>query len=468
MTRRNIIVAAQATTLLAVIPVMMWGNLAGPPAGYSGANGEQNCAECHTSNNGGGSVTIAFPNGLFYTPGTSQNWTLTIADEAGMSWGFQLTTRQAGTTTQEGSYQPGNDDYTQVLCANGYDPTATSPAIKQAFITVPGGTPCMTGYSYQWIEQTWDPSNPIGNPQNGARVGYPSPQSFTFGWNPPSTNVGNIDVWVAAVAGNGTDATSGGNVYINHYVLSVPTSTQPAIAAGGVVNGASYQPTIGPNTWVTIQGTNLANTTATASWNKNEPLATTLDGVSVTIGGTPTYVDYISPTQVNVLTPPTLVAGSNLNVQLVNNTVDSYPGTVTAQAEAPAMFEWKSKYAVATFTDFSYVGPTGLFPNITTTPAKAGDTIILWATGLGTTNPPLPDGNLTPSLGGPYKTIHTPQVSIGGIGAQLVGAALAPGYAGLYQVAFVVPNGLSNGDQPIVITSDSLSSPSGVYLTIGN
>jgi uncharacterized protein (TIGR03437 family) len=190
--------------------------------------------------------------------------------------------------------------------------------------------------------------------------------------------------------------------------------------------------------------------------------------VSVTIGGTPTYVDYISPTQVNVLTPPTLVAGSNLNVQLVNNTVDSYPGTVTAQAEAPAMFEWKSKYAVATLTDFSYVGPAGLFPNVTTTPAKAGDTIILWVTGLGTTNPPLPDGNLTPTLGGPYKTIHTPQVSIGGIGAQLVGAALAPGYAGLYQVAFVVPNGLSNGDQPIVITSDSLSSPSGVYLTIGN
>jgi uncharacterized protein (TIGR03437 family) len=166
-----------------------------------------------------------------------------------------------------------------------------------------------------------------------------------------------------------------------------------------------------------------------------------------------------------------LVPGANLNVQLVNNGMNSYPGTVTSLAEAPALFEWKSKtktYAVATRTDFSYVGPVGLFPNATTTPAKAGDTIILWATGLGTTNPPLPEDGVTPTLGGPFSTIHYPQVTVGGVGAQLIGSALAPGYAGLYQVAFSVPNGLTNGDQPIVVTSDGISSPAGVYLTIGN
>jgi hypothetical protein len=441
MTRRNIIVAAQATTLLAVIPVMMWGNLAGPPAGYSGATGEQNCAECHTSNNGGGSVTISFPNGLFYTPGTNQNWTVTIADEAGMSWGFQLTTRQAGTTTQVGSYQPGNDDYTQVLCANGYDPTATSPAIKQAFITVPGGTPCMTGYSYQWIEQTWNPSDPTGNPQNGARVGYPSPQSFTFGWNAPSTNVGNIDVFVAAVAGNGTDATSGGNVYINHYVLSVPVAGQPAIAAGGVVNGASYKPTIGPNTWVTIQGTNLANTTATASWNKNEPLATMLGGVSVTIGGTPTYVDYISPTQVNVPDAAHFGGGLEPERSVGEQHRRQLPGDGYCAGRGSRDVRVEIEICGGDADGFQLCRPCGIVSERDHDSGEGGDTIILWVTGLGTTNPPLPDGNLTPTLGGPYKTIHTPQVSIGGIGAQLVGAALAPGYAGLYQVAFVVPNG---------------------------
>jgi len=469
MTRKNIIVAAQATTLLAAIPVMMWGNLAGPPAGYSGAMGEGNCAECHTSNNGGGGVSIAFPNGLFYTPGVNQTWVVTIQDLAGMSWGFQLTTRLSGTTTQVGSYQPGGELFTQVQCANTYDPTSTSPKIASSFLTPPSGGPCPSGQMYQWIEQTWNPTNPNGMYELGARVGYNSPESFTFQWVAPTTAMGNIDVNIAAVAGNGTDQTSGGNVYTNHYTLAIPVANQPAIASGGVVNGASYQPAIAPNTWVSIQGTNLANTTATASWNKNVPLATSLADVSVTIGGTPVYIDYVSPTQVNVLTPTTLVAGSNLDVQLVNNSLNSTQGSVTAQAEAPAIFEWKSKYAVATRTDFSYVGPTGLFPNVTTTPAKAGDAIILWMTGLGTTNPPLPEDALTPTLGGPYSVIHTPRVTIGGIGAQLIGAALAPGYAGLYQVAFTVPDGLTNGDQLISVASGSYSSPTaGVYLTIGN
>lgn len=469
MTRKTIIVAAQATTLLAVIPVIMLGNLAGPPAGYSGADGESNCAACHTSNNGGGNVTVAFPNGLFYTPGTTQTWVVTIDDVAGQSWGFQLTTRQSGTTTQVGSYQPGGELFTQVQCANTFDPTSTSPKIVSSFLTAPSGGPCPSGQGYQWIEQTWNPTNPNGDYELGARVGYSSPETFTFQWIPPSTASGSIDVNVAAVAGNGTDETSGGNVYTNHYTLTVAGPNQPAIAQGGVVNGASYQPVIAPNTWVTIQGTNLASTTATAPWQKNVPLTTSLAGVTVTIGETPAYVYYVSPTQVNVLTPPTLVPGANMNVQLVTNLTDSYPGTVTSQAEAPAIFEWKSKYAVATTTDFSYVGPAGLFPNTTTTPAKAGDTIILWMTGLGTTQPPLPDGELTPTFGGPYNVIHAPRVTIGGIGATVIGAALAPGYAGLYQVAFTVPNGLTNGDQLISVASGTYTSPTtGVYLTIDN
>jgi uncharacterized protein (TIGR03437 family) len=60
-------------------------------------------------------------------------------------------------------------------------------------------------------------------------------------------------------------------------------------------------------------------------------------------------------------------------------------------------------------------------------------------------------------------------VTIGGIGATVIGAALAPGYAGLYQVAFTVPNGLTNGDQLISVASGTYTSPTtGVYLTIDN
>jgi len=51
---------------------------------------------------------------------------------------------------------------------------------------------------------------------------------------------------------------------------------------------------------------------------------------------------------------------------------------------------------------------------------------------------------------------------------------LAPGYAGLYQVAIQVPASLANGDWPIVATIGSTalfnvtSSPGGVILTVQN
>ena len=75
-------------------------------------------------------------------------------------------------------------------------------------------------------------------------------------------------------------------------------SGQPTITS--VTNSASSLPQIAPNTWVTITGSSLASTTDT--WNNsivNGALPTHLDGVSVTIGGKPAYINYISPGQIN-------------------------------------------------------------------------------------------------------------------------------------------------------------------------
>ena len=55
---------------------------------------------------------------------------------------------------------------------------------------------------------------------------------------------------------------------------------------------------------MTIKGTNLADKTDTWSHSiVNGQLPTSLDGVSVTMGGKPAYVYYISPDQLNVLAP---------------------------------------------------------------------------------------------------------------------------------------------------------------------
>jgi uncharacterized protein (TIGR03437 family) len=71
-----------------------------------------------------------------------------------------------------------------------------------------------------------------------------------------------------------------------------------------------------------------------------------------------------------------------------------------------------------------------------------------------------------------YSTSTPVTVTINNVPATVYGAALAPGYAGLYQVAIQVPASLANGDWPIVATIGSAalfnvtSSPGNVILTV--
>ena len=71
-----------------------------------------------------------------------------------------------------------------------------------------------------------------------------------------------------------------------------------------------------------------------------------------------------------------------------------------------------------------------------------------------------------------YSTNFPVTVTINGVAATVYGAALAPGFAGLYQVAIQVPTSLGNGDWPIIATAGSAaqlsatSSPSGVLLSV--
>ncbi len=69
----------------------------------------------------------------------------------------------------------------------------------------------------------------------------------------------------------------------------------------------------------------------------NNQLPNQLDGVSVTVGGKSAFVYYISPTQVNILTPPDPMTGS-VQVQLTNNARTSAPYTAQAQSMSPSFF----------------------------------------------------------------------------------------------------------------------------------
>ena len=74
---------------------------------------------------------------------------------------------------------------------------------------------------------------------------------------------------------------------------------------GGVVPAFGETNVIQPGEWVSIYGLNLASETAT--WNNDFP--TSLAGTSVTIGGKPAYLAFVSPSQIRLQAPDDTAVG---------------------------------------------------------------------------------------------------------------------------------------------------------------
>jgi uncharacterized protein (TIGR03437 family) len=174
-------------------------------------------------------------------------------------------------------------------------------------------------------------------------------------------------------------------------------------------------------------------------------------------------VYYVSAGQINFIVPE-VPAGSQ-PVIVTNAIGASAPATVTVDTYGPAFFGWPNNQVVATTQSFAYAAASGTFSGATTTPAQPGETIILWGTGFGPTNPTPPQGEQTPSTA-TYLTSTLPTIEIDNVSATVYGAALAPGFAGLYQVAIQVPASLGNGNWPVVATIGGVSSPTGMVLTV--
>ena len=92
------------------------------------------------------------------------------------------------------------------------------------------------------------------------------------------------------------------------------------------------------------------------------------------------------------------------------------------------------------------------------TPADAGETVVIYCTGLGAVSPAVPDG--APAPPSPLSnTVNPVSVTIGGQNAAVQFGGLTPGFPGLYQVNAVVPSGVSGDAVPLTISVAGQTSP---------
>jgi uncharacterized protein (TIGR03437 family) len=258
----------------------------------------------------------------------------------------------------------------------------------------------------------------------------------------------------------GTDVLENEFYVMAYYAGPASTAWGPRISE--VVNAEGESPTIAPNTWVAIRGVDLGPAGDVRTWLASDfvgtQMPTRLDGVSVTVNGKSAWVEYISPTQVNILTPVDPMSGP-VQVQVTNNGKATPSFTAQAQALSPSFFVFNGGYVAATHANGSLLGPTSLYPGYTT-PAQPGETIVLYANGFGSTPTPIVSGSDMQS--GVLSPM--PVITIGGMTATVNFAGLvAPAE---YQFNVVVPSRISNGDQTIAATYGGLTTQAATLVTI--
>ncbi|HEU0120690.1 MAG TPA: hypothetical protein VFQ91_09210 [Bryobacteraceae bacterium] len=254
---------------------------------------------------------------------------------------------------------------------------------------------------------------------------------------------GSQNVTVTAAGGNLNSPQSvTGGLYSVAVVKTGPYAAAVLPAAGRVATR-----TLAPGMFISLYGATLATDSAAA---QALPLPVTLAGAQVMAGANPLGLQFAGPTQINALLPED---ASGLITLTVKAPGGMHKINILVEAAVPAIF---TQTGTGSGTASALNAITGV---VVTTQAKvrAGDVVSLFLTGLGATE--TKDGLQWAKL--------TPKVFAGGLEAKVTYAGRAPGYAGLDQINFVVPDGVASGDTtPLRVESNGRVSNSVVLPTL--
>lgn len=261
----------------------------------------------------------------------------------------------------------------------------------------------------------------------------------------------------------------------------------PQISSNGVMNAASYNLTpksLAPGAIAVIFGSNLTDGTSClppcgpSVDPSTGQLSTTMSGAQVKLkvssspAAIPAPIFYATPNQLGIQIPAELVnsASSPPWTASVDVTVAGKTGSalVSLWPNAPGIFttdqSGRGQGAVLINSTGELAAPLGSVPGLASRPAKGGEIITVYCTGLGdVTNPP---GTGRRASSSPLSvTVAPTKATFGdiysGIDAQVLFSGLAPGFVGLYQVNIQVPANAPSGDRITLMLSSggALSNP---------
>ena len=251
--------------------------------------------------------------------------------------------------------------------------------------------------------------------------------------------------------------------------VATPAGLPPVLSENSIINAASFTlpGEIGgapaPGSMVSIYGSEFASKLTVAA---GSPLPTTLDGVTVEFDGIAAPLFFISAGQINAQLPFE-VAGATSSVRVFSINGVSEARTLAVATLSPAIYTLNqsgSGQGIVVFADTATIaGPLGVTAD--SQPARTGDALTIFANGLGAVDPPIASGQNSCDPVGVCaadfsnlvlrRAAARPSLVIGGVvvpDENVLFAGLAPQFVGLYQINFVLPDGIVIGDaRPIVI-----------------
>lgn len=261
---------------------------------------------------------------------------------------------------------------------------------------------------------------------------------------------------------------------------------EPHLACSGVTlaTGTPVIRKLAPRSIGTAFGSDFSSQTVLAAETDGAGFVTSdLGGSCIEIADQRAAEFAVLPTQINFMVPPDTPLGwQRMRVVRDCNTaneVRSEPQLVLIEPVAPAFFNFINNadgvnpIAAIDNATGSLIGPSGLFgaaleteQGVVTTPAQPGQIVVVFPTGMGPTSPALANGQIP---GGAFNATGDVRLTLGGVevpSADVFYAGAAPCCAGLDQITFRVPEGLSAGNHPLVVTVDGAASPEGPFIAV--
>jgi uncharacterized protein (TIGR03437 family) len=215
--------------------------------------------------------------------------------------------------------------------------------------------------------------------------------------------------------------------------------------AGTLLDGASFRATVAPGSIAAVFDSGLDATTDPVA---ALPLPMSLGGVTISFNGSiPAPLFSVSPNQANIQVPWE-VQGLSTATVTVTRANQSHTFPVRLSPFAPAIFsvnqQGSGQGVVALANSNILAAPPGSIDGAASRAVAKGDSITIYALGLGDVNNPPATGRSTPDNSSTTRSPVT--VLLDGASVTASFAGLAPGFVGLFQVNAQIPRSAPSGN----------------------